>query len=90
MPVVSNQGSRIIYITEKHVRQHAQSTTSGLIEEASIFRLTGRFHIHLFYLSKHCMFLTDYPQTPCCEGTFVILNVFLIRRPFRLYVICVG
>ena len=48
-----NQGSLIVYITEKHARQYAQSTTYVLFVEASLFRLTGWFHIHLFfYLSK--------------------------------------
>ena len=44
----TNQGSSIIYITEKPVRQHAQSTTSRLFVEASLFRLTDWFHSHLF------------------------------------------
>ena len=42
----TNQDSRIIYITEKP--EHAQSTTFGLVVEASLLRLTGWFHIHLF------------------------------------------
>ena len=45
-----NQGSRIVYITEKHTKKHAQSTTFRLLVEASLFRLTGSFHIHLFFL----------------------------------------
>ena len=44
----TNQGSRIIYITEKPVHQHAQSTTFELIFEASLFRVTGWFNVHLF------------------------------------------
>ena len=28
--------------------EHAQSTTLGLLVEASLFRLTGWFHFHLF------------------------------------------
>ena len=48
----TDQGSRIIYITKKPNRQHAQSTILGLFVEANLFRLTGWFHIHLFiYLS---------------------------------------
>ena len=48
-----NQGSPIIYITEKtvrnnHLSEHAQSTTFGLLVEASVFRLTSWFHIHFF------------------------------------------
>ena len=27
---------------------------------------------------------------PCCEGTFVMFNVFLIRRPSRQYILCIG
>ena len=40
--------------TEKPVRQHAQSTTFGLLVfvEANLFSSTGWFYIHLFYLSK--------------------------------------
>ena len=30
--------------------EHAQSTTLGLLVEASLFRLTGWFHSHLFFL----------------------------------------
>ena len=30
------------------MRQHAQNTTFGLFAEASLFRLTGWFHIHFF------------------------------------------
>ena len=45
----TNQGSRIIYIKEKTVHQHAQSTTFGLLVEANLFRLTGSFHIHFFF-----------------------------------------
>ena len=33
--------------------EHAQSTTFGLLVEASLFILTDWFHIHFFYLSKH-------------------------------------
>ena len=44
----TNQGSCIIYITEKPVQQHEQSTTFGLFVEASLFWLTDWFHIHLF------------------------------------------
>ena len=40
--------NRIIYITEKPVQQHAQSATFGLFIKASMFWLTGWFHIHLF------------------------------------------
>ena len=43
----TNQGSRIMYIKEKPVHQHVQSTTFGLLVEASLFRLTGWFHIHM-------------------------------------------
>ena len=44
----TNQDSRIIYIKEKHVQNHAQSTAFGLFIEVSLFRLTRWFHIHLF------------------------------------------
>ena len=43
-----SQGSRIIYITEKPVRQRVQGTNLGLFVEASLFRLNDWFHIHLF------------------------------------------
>ena len=50
----TNQGSRIIYITDKPVPQHplrnVQRTTFGLLVKASLLRLTGWFHIHLFFL----------------------------------------
>ena len=42
---MTNKGSHIV---EKHARKHAQSTTFRLFVEASLFRLTGWFHIHLF------------------------------------------
>ena len=48
----TNGGSRIVYITEKLVHQHAQHTTYGLLPAASLFIFTGWFHIHLFYSSK--------------------------------------
>ena len=48
----TNQGSRIIYITEKPVRQDAQSTTFGLFVEASLLRLIGWFITTCFYSSK--------------------------------------
>ena len=32
--------------------EHVHSTTFRLLVEASLFRLTDLFHIHLFYLSK--------------------------------------
>ena len=31
------------------MRQHTQDTTVGLFAEASLFKLTGWFHIHLFF-----------------------------------------
>ena len=46
----TNQRSRNIYIAEKPMRQHAQSTTFGLFVEASLLTLTGWFHIHLFFI----------------------------------------
>ena len=48
----TNEGPRVVYITEKAALQHAQNTTFGLFAAADLFRLTGWFHIHLFYLSK--------------------------------------
>ena len=33
---------------EPALSEHAQTTTFGLLAEASLFRLTGWFHIHLF------------------------------------------
>ena len=48
----TNQGSYIIEITEKPDRQRVQRTNFGLLVGASLFRLTGWFHIHLFYLSN--------------------------------------
>ena len=48
----TNQGSHLIYITEKPVHQHAQNTTFGLFATASLFRFTGWFYTHLFYSSK--------------------------------------
>ena len=48
------QGSRIVNITEKHARKYAQSTTFGLFIEASLFRLTSWFLLHLFlFIFKH-------------------------------------
>ena len=41
-------GFRIVYITEKRARHHAQNATYVLFAAASLFRLTGWFHIHLF------------------------------------------
>ena len=43
-----SQGSCIIYITEKPVRQHVQGTNFGLFVVASLFRFNSWFHIHLF------------------------------------------
>ena len=48
----TNQGSCIVYIPKKPVLQHAQNKTFGQLAEASLFRLTGWFHIHLFFISK--------------------------------------
>ena len=42
---MTNQGSRIINITEKPVRKH--HLTFAILVEACMFRLTGWFHIHL-------------------------------------------
>ena len=44
---MTNKGSHIV---EKPARKHAQSTTFRLFVEASLFRLTGWFHIHLFFI----------------------------------------
>ena len=44
----TNQGSCIVYVTEKPAGQYVQSTIYGLFVEVSLFRLTGWFHIHLF------------------------------------------
>ena len=41
------RGSCIFYITGKLAHQYAQNTTFGLFAAASLFRLTGWFHIHL-------------------------------------------
>ena len=49
----TNEGSRIVYITEKLMRQHAQNTTLSLFAASSLFRLTGWFHIHLFFHSSY-------------------------------------
>ena len=51
----TNQGSRIIYITEKPTRKPAQCTTFELFIEAGLFRLTGWFHnpLDFIYLSKY-------------------------------------
>ena len=46
------EGSRVIHITEKAAHQHAQNLTFGLFAAAWLLRLTGWFHIHLFYSSK--------------------------------------
>ena len=35
--------------------EHAQSRTFWILVEASLFRLTGRFDIHLFYLSEYIL-----------------------------------
>ena len=52
----TNEGSRIVYITEKAAHQHAQNTTFGLFAAASLFRLSGWFHIHLFlFIKNHSM-----------------------------------
>ena len=40
----TNEGSSIIYITEKLAHQHAQNMTFGLFATASFFRLTSWFH----------------------------------------------
>ena len=57
----TDQGYPIIYITEKPDRLHAQSTTYGLFVDASLLRLTGRFHIHLFlFLSKASLLTVSY------------------------------
>ena len=37
----TNQGSHIVYITEKAAHQHAQNVTYGLVVAACLFRLTG-------------------------------------------------
>ena len=60
---MTNQGYRIVYNTEKPVRQNAQNTTVGLFVEASLFWLPGWFHIHLFHLSLGylCIILDEYP-----------------------------
>ena len=44
----TNQGSCIVYNTEKPARKHAQSMILGLFVETSLFRLTGWLHIQLF------------------------------------------
>ena len=43
----TNEGFRIIYITEKAEHQHAQNVTCWLFPAIWLIRLTGRFHIHL-------------------------------------------
>ena len=48
----TNGGSRIVYIREKLAHEHAQNTTCGLSTAASLFKLTGWFHIHLFSFIK--------------------------------------
>ena len=54
----TTQGSGIIYVTEKPDRQHQLSMRSAQIlgyqltlVEASLFRVTGWFHIHLFFIN---------------------------------------
>ena len=42
----TNEGSRIVYITEKAAHQHAHNVTFGLFAAVWLFRLTGWFHIH--------------------------------------------
>ena len=42
----TNEGSHIVYITEKVVRQHAHNTTFGLYAAARLFRETCRLRIH--------------------------------------------
>ena len=54
---MTKQAVCVVYIIEKHVRQHGQNTTFGLFVEASLFRLTGWFHIHLFYHLRYHNFL---------------------------------
>ena len=44
----TNEGSGIIYITEKAAHQHTQNITFRLFAAAWLFRLTGWFHIHFF------------------------------------------
>ena len=51
----TNEGSRMVYITEKFAHQHAQNTTFRLFAAASLFSLTGWFYIHLFYSSKQAL-----------------------------------
>ena len=48
---VKNEGSCIVYSTEKLAHQHAQSTTFRLLAAVGLFGLTCGFHIH-FYSSK--------------------------------------
>ena len=48
----TNEGSRSVYITEKVAHHHVQNATFGLFAATSLFRLTGWFHIHLFYSTK--------------------------------------
>ena len=45
---LANEASHIFYITEKLAHQHVQDATFGLFTAASLFKLTGWFHIHLF------------------------------------------
>ena len=44
----TNEGSHIVYITEKLARKYEQNVTFDLFAAASRFRLTGWVHIHLF------------------------------------------
>ena len=47
----------------------------------------------LFENTMHVwVFLVCYSKnlTPCCDGTFLMLNVFIIRRTFKQYILCIG
>ena len=85
----TNECSRIVYITEKAVHQHAQNIHFGLFDAAWLFKLTGWFHIHLFLFisskitmiecvrSEYMYFLLHYNANGlvCFSFEYVVLNI---------------
>ena len=69
--------------------EHAQSTTFGILVEASLFMFTGWLHIHLFYLSKlqphrkHSETFYTQGSWFITQHTLIDVNPFTLRSPLE-------
>ena len=71
---MTNEGSCIVYITEKHARQDAQNATFGQFADASLFSLTRNY---IFVNSSWFDRLDSYPFS-----VFVIIYLRLFELEY--------